>query len=358
MTPQEIKEKLTLEDIFNLLSEWGGNPNYAGTGLIADTICHNHPHEGSHKLYYYEDSHLFKCYTHCDTFDIFSLVQKVHEMQNNEQLSFHAAKRYIEYRFFAEQGFDMEITQEEENELYRAIDDIHDFSLPRFPKLKVFPDFLIKNMKTFRIDGWEKEGIHYKTLQKYKIRYYPPNAEIIIPHFSEDGDLVGIRSRVLDPEAAERFGKYHPLWAGGIMYNHPLGYNLYGLNFNRVNIAATKVAILFEGEKSVMQLEEILDRNIGVAVCGSNITDAQIYELLDLGVNEIVIAFDRQYQEFGDDECKAWAAKINKFIKRYNMYAKFSVIMDKEHRLGYKDSPTDKGKDMFLQLYKERFIAQ
>ena len=80
--------------------------------------------------------------------------------------------------------------------------------------------------------------------------------------------------------------------------------------------------------------------------------------MLDLGVNEIVIAFDRQYQEFGDDECKAWAAKINRFIKRYNMYAKFSVIMDKEHRLGYKDSPTDKGKDAFLQLYKERFIAQ
>ena len=32
-------------------------------------------------------------------------------------------------------------------------------------------------------------------------------------------------------------------------------------------------------------------------------------------------------------------------------------MLDKEHRLGYKDSPTDKGKDILLQLMKEKILV-
>ena len=62
----EIKEYLSLENLYDLLVEWGGEPEYTSFGLISSTICHNMPGQGSRKLYYYENSGLFHCYTGCE----------------------------------------------------------------------------------------------------------------------------------------------------------------------------------------------------------------------------------------------------------------------------------------------------
>lgn len=54
---QEIKNSLSIKDIYELLEEWGGEPEYCPTGLISRTICHNPlESEASRKLYYYENS--------------------------------------------------------------------------------------------------------------------------------------------------------------------------------------------------------------------------------------------------------------------------------------------------------------
>ncbi len=74
----EIRNSLTIENVFELLQEWGGDPEYTDFGIVSATICHNNPGEGSRKLYYYENTGLFKCYTDCDsTFDIFELLIKI-----------------------------------------------------------------------------------------------------------------------------------------------------------------------------------------------------------------------------------------------------------------------------------------
>ena len=50
----EIRDILTEEQIFELLEEFGGQPEHNSNNyIISDTICHNPPGEGSHKLYYY-----------------------------------------------------------------------------------------------------------------------------------------------------------------------------------------------------------------------------------------------------------------------------------------------------------------
>ena len=70
----EIRDVLTEEQIFELLEEFGGQPEHNNASIISDTICHNPPGEGSHKLYYYFNSKLFRCYTGgCEepVFDIF-----------------------------------------------------------------------------------------------------------------------------------------------------------------------------------------------------------------------------------------------------------------------------------------------
>ena len=68
----EIKEQLTKDNIYQLLYEWGGEPEYTNFGILSATICHNPKGVGSRKLYWYANSNLFRCYTGCDepTFDL------------------------------------------------------------------------------------------------------------------------------------------------------------------------------------------------------------------------------------------------------------------------------------------------
>ena len=65
-----IKSDLSLEQIEELLSELGGDPERKGDIIVSRTICHGGQ---SHKLYYYSNTSLFKCYTDCggEAFDIF-----------------------------------------------------------------------------------------------------------------------------------------------------------------------------------------------------------------------------------------------------------------------------------------------
>ena len=92
---QEIRDSLSTDDIFELLEEWGGEPERCPTGLIARTICHNGLNdEASRKLYYYENTRLFKCYTECaetQGFDIFDLTRKIMKIQNGIDMSLYDA---------------------------------------------------------------------------------------------------------------------------------------------------------------------------------------------------------------------------------------------------------------------------
>ena len=48
----EIKNALSVDNVFELVHEWGGDPRLTEFGFISATICHNEPGEGSHKLYF------------------------------------------------------------------------------------------------------------------------------------------------------------------------------------------------------------------------------------------------------------------------------------------------------------------
>ena len=68
-----LKESLTIEDVFNYVTELGGEPHMMNGFFISKTICHNPIGEGSYKLYYYDNTHLFKCYTECDNMGGFDI---------------------------------------------------------------------------------------------------------------------------------------------------------------------------------------------------------------------------------------------------------------------------------------------
>ena len=94
----EIKQQLTFQQVYDYISELGGNPRLGdGETLIAHTICHNPACTGSHKLYYYHNTRLCRCYTECagDAFDIFDLTRRAIKIQRGEEWSLSRAVGYV-----------------------------------------------------------------------------------------------------------------------------------------------------------------------------------------------------------------------------------------------------------------------
>lgn len=358
---QEIRDSLTIENIFNLVQDFGGDPEYTNFGILSHTICHNRPGEGSQKLYYYSNSDLFTCYTGCEepVFDIFELVMKVKLIQEGVKFDLNDSVRWVAQYF----GLSGKEEDYEDNRLmdwkylsnYEQIKNLtlksKDINLKEYDN-----DILDRFNYNIIIDPWIKEGINKESMELARIGYYPGGEQITIPHFDKDGRFVGLRGRTLVKEDAERYGKYRPLKINNQLYNHPLGFTLYGLNWAKPQIQTIHKAIIFESEKSVLQFISAfgIESDIAVACCGSNLSNVQMDLLLNLNVNEIIIAFDKQYQKVGDEEYHKWIKKLKQISLKYSKNVLISFIFDTENILSYKSSPIDEGKDKFLYLYKNR----
>lgn len=359
----EIRNSLTTENIFELLQEWGGDPQYSDFGILCSTICHNKPGEGSKKLYYYDNTGLFRCYTGCDSFfDIFELTTKIADIQWGQNYDLNDAVRWIAQHFgFAGRHED---APDEANLAdwrvlanYERIQDIElkDHSVI----LKEYDDDILTRFNyDVKIDPWLREGILQESLDQNRIGFYPGGDQITIPHFDVNGRFVGLRGRTVCAEEGELYGKYRPMKVNRQLYNHPLGMNLYNLNNSKKNIGIIKKAIVFEGEKSTLLYQSYfgLDNDISVACCGSSVSAYQMQLLIESGAQEIVIAFDRQFQDIGDVEFQHLKKNLLKLHEKYKSFVTVSFIFDKHMITGYKDSPIDCGPQVFLQLFKERIV--
>lgn len=360
----EIRKSLTIDQIYSFLSEWGGDPEYTNFGILSATICHNEPGMGSRKLYYYQQNQMFHCYTGgCEnaTFDIFELYIKISNIQNKKSIDLNQAVRYIANKV----GISGEYQLEEE----LSLEDWRLFS--NYEKLQEINHTLnVINLKNYnsdilnrfnyevKIQPWIDEGISEEVLALANIGYYPGGEQITIPHYDKDGNFIGLRGRTLCEEDSKYFGKYRPIRVNQTLYNHALGLNLYGLNWAKENIKLFNKVIIVESEKSVLKYMSYfgIDKNICVACCGSNISLNQINLLEGLNVNEIIIGFDRQFQQIGDDEHKKLKNNLLKIRSRFKNSNNISFIFDKNMLTDYKSSPLDHGPEVFLKLFKERIV--
>lgn len=142
------------------------------------------------------------------------------------------------------------------------------------------------------------------------------------------------------------------------MYNHPLSMNLYNINNSKDNLRKARIAVIFESEKSCLMYQSYygIENDISVAVCGSSLSTYQVNMLKDLGVNEIIIAFDRDFMEIGDEGFVRLKNKLIHLYNKYNTSIKVTAIFDKNMLLPYKASPIDGGPKIFEQLLKERIV--
>lgn len=372
---EDLKNNLTIDQIYDFLADAGGEPQMHGDIIISRTICHNPPGQGSYKLYYYDNTKLFKCFTQCsDTFDLFQLVLKIKRL-TGEQIIYWSkdavqtsrpwelpdAVLYVAMYYGIEPPNENFLENRTELQDWKIFSKLEAKKLQKPNKqvvsLKVFEDNFLKNMAQPRILPWEREGITPEIMQAHNIYYDAKNQGIVIPHYDINNRLIGVRERTLLKENEDK-GKYIPAIISGQMYNHPLSFNLYNINISKDNIRNIKKAIVFEGEKSTLLYGSYfgLENDISVASCGSNLINYQVYLLLSLGVEEIIIGFDRQYKDIGDDEWKKWTDKLYHINNKYHSLVQISFLFDKENVLGYKDSPIDKGKEAFLYLFRNRIV--
>lgn len=358
---QEVKEALSLDDIFQLLVEWGGEPEYNASGIVSATICHNPIGQGSRKLYFYENSGLFQCYTGCadPSFDIFELCRKVFRIQKSREIDLNEAIRHIAYKFGIA-GIDIEedVSTLEDWKIFDRYSRVSELKPKDYSvQLKEYDDIILSRLNyNVRIEPWLKEGMTQAALDAANIGYYPSGEQITIPHYDKDGRFVGLRGRTLCADEAERLGKYRPIVINKLMYTHPLGLNLYNLNKSKQNIGRMGKAIVFESEKSCLLYASYFGtyNDISVACCGSNLSAYQMDMLIKAGAKEVIIGFDRDFEAIGDDKFKRLTNKLKKLHAKYKNYITVSFIFDKNMLTGLKSSPIDHGPDMFLRLFKER----
>ena len=351
---KDIIESITLNDVKDFLESLGVTQidvNEEKQYLICPTICHNPINEAeSMKLYWYQNNKIFRCYTECnEAMSIFKLYQKFMELNErpvSEQEAEDYVKKCLRHIVIASSRNIDTYDIEKEKYTYSA----------NIPVLDAYSPEILTYFTKYYHPSWLKDGITKAAMDKFQIKFSIGQNKIIIPHFDINGRLVGIRGRTIDKKEAEEFGKYRPIQIGKITYAHPLQFNLYGIYEHKNGIKQRRSAIIAEAEKSVMLDDGYYnDLSNTVACCGSSFNKYHISLLTDvLGANEIIIALDKEYQDWRDEKAQKYKKKIIEMCHKYKNQANFSYIWDYENLLNEKDSPFDKGKDIFAYLYKNR----
>ena len=341
MDAKQVLLHITDQDVINILYKLGSdisdrsNEEY----LIFNTsVCHGGE---NYKLYYYKNTKSFYCYSGCGAIrDIFDLIKQ------SLNISFEESVKYV----IDELGLNTKVARRGFPKKRNTIkqQSLNDIVLETLPPIE--KQYLYYAYPDIPVIQWLKDNISKQAMKTFNIRYCTKSNSAIIPHFNIKNETVGVRVRAFNQEEIENYGKYHPLYYGGEGYAHPLGKNLYGIHKTKEAIKKYKKVVIGESEKFVLQMETY----ISVAICGSTFSKFQAKMLLDLGVEEFIFALDKEYETIEDESI--YLKKIYKKVKiLLDNNIKVTLIWDEINGLlGYKDSPTDKGKATYEKLVKNR----
>lgn len=199
---------------------------------------------------------------------------------------------------------------------------------------EVLDESILNNFKTIPDYGWYKEGISIATQEKYGIGYDYASARITIPIRNEDGELVGVKGRLIENSDID---DYNPKYM--YIYNCNISQEWFNMNNARESIISEKKVYIFESEKSTMMMHTH-GMNNAVAISSSDISEIQVSMIKNLGLDiDIILAYDKDKTP---DEVKKQAKR---FTNR-NVYG----IIDLDDLLEGKDAPVDKGKEVWDEL--------
>ena len=341
---EQIVKDLKDEEVIRLMYELGADrheetDNY----IIFPTICHNeNATEASMKLYYYKDTHLLYCYTEDGPMSIYKFLENYYKTRNIE---YNWGQDILKVVFQCSAATELTtketIFKQSLKDKYRKRQSI---------QLAAYsPNVLESFVKQYPIE-WLEDNISAGAMDKYNIRYSISQNKIIIPHYDINNRLVGIRGRALN-ESEIAYAKYAPVKIEDIVYKHKLSLNLYGLNHNWKNIKELGICYIAESEKAVLQSELFGEKNCTVAICGSSLNIYQIKLLMQhCQPKEIVLCLDKE--ELPEED--KYFYKLWDMCSKYKLYTNMSFIYDRENLLNLKDSPFDRGRNIFNKLLEKR----
>ena len=373
---EDLLKEVTTDIVIDIMKE-NGSDLYGTTTdgrtkqkcLWFRTICHG---GDSHKLCYFTETKDFYCYTSCGRMKFWELIKRIRNATDKtfyEKVVLYIAKKVGSPTQESRIGFS---NPDEDRQLRSVLNEMLNY-IPTKRLYKKETDYKITNfyddtlLKYFEHDvfyeSWLDEGISPESMRKYEICWYEDQEYIIIPHRDIKGRLVGIRRRSFNPR--DKNNKYMPLIIEGKMYDHPLSLNVYGLYYNKEAIKKSGIAVIMEGEKSVLKGDTYFgkDNNI-VATCGFNVSEWQLDALIKAGAETIVLGFDKDFDDrlvydYEQDtslwkEYQRYKERIKILAQRIASRCKVFVIEDKEGLLGLKDSPVDKGKEVYQYLFDHK----
>lgn len=355
---EKILNRLTTSDIIQLVSQFGipeTSIRYYNNQLIMPTGCHNEIiGQAKHKLYYYESTKKFYCYTCCGSMNPFDFIVQAYRTRGIKYSLSNAAimlEKIIQERLkdgFAIVEHKQPVIQEIEDDWHKTLTEYN---------IAVM-DCFSRNKKYLKI--WEKEGISFDTMDKFGIKFDMIRNRMVIPIYDDKGVFVGAKVRNFNQEDIENGRKYMPLIHNNEIYSYDRGKVLYGLNFNKRAIKAAKRAIIFEAEKSCLLYDSLYVGNKAVSIGGSNVSVYQVELLKKMGVETVVLALDNDYSLLPKED-----GKYDKYFGLYKMLKEANklsakgftveIVYDWEQEfLENKDAPIDKGREVWNKLYRNR----
>lgn len=354
----KILDMITTSDIVQLVSKFGipeTSIRYYNNQLIMPTGCHNEIiGTAKHKLYYYEDSKKFHCYTCCGSMNPFEFVVQAYRTRGIKYSLSNAAiiiERIIQERLrdgFAVVTPPSNVKKEIEEDWHKSLTEYNPSIMNCFSR----------NKKYLKV--WEKEGISFDAMDKFGIKFDMVRNRMVIPIYDDKGVFVGAKVRNFNQEDIENGRKYMPLIHNNEIYTYDKGKILYGLNFNKKNIKNAKRAIIFESEKSTILYESLYVGNKAVSIGGSNVSIYQTELLKQYKVETVVLALDNDYSLLPNEN-----GEYDKYFGLYKMLKEANkldakgfnveIVYDWEQSfLENKDAPIDKGREIWNKLYRNR----
>lgn len=385
MNYEEKLELLDEGDFFNLFSRFNAEPRWVmSAGKKAIQII-GHCHHGDNHSALFDPSTLkVNCFSECGRgMQLHTWVKQALDMQNPQD-----AKDFLEdWIDNQEIDFSDRVPRAGANFEYKERPFVPTHIEPVAPMDKTaLKELYDKEFDTTKESLakllWHTEdGIDIDILAEYEVAYYTEHGTIILPHHNINGDIVGLYERNFNKLRKEvkkehpdlpytaliKFprAKYVPLLRAEdyrdedkTSWSFPNSLNLYGLHKALNGIRKEKKVIIFEGGKSVMLAKQygfpyaVATHTFGVHV--NHI--AMLYEASQCqkGELEVILAFDKQYQEEAGQAWDLYEKKTKTIAEKVKEYVQVSRIIDRTECLKFKDSPIDNGPKTFEELFKNR----
>lgn len=183
---------------------------------------------------------------------------------------------------------------------------------------------------------YELDGVSEHSQSKFEIMYDVADDRIIMPIRNDDGKLISFKGRTCEKDYIKRgipkFLSYYPYSAERY---------LYGYYENYYDILSSDEVYVGEAEKFVLQCDS-MGINSSLSLSKKVISPLQLKKLLKLG-KPIVLAFDK---DVSLEEIYMECRKFKGLVDVYYIYDTLNLLHKKE-------SPSDRGSDIFLKLIKE-----